>query len=740
MTELIICEKPSAALKVATALSEKKLNKHKDGQVSFYELERGNHKIFVGCCVGHLYGLEQKTDKRSYPVYDIGWKEKKAGYVKKYIKTLKRLAKQATEFTVACDYDIEGEVIGWNALRFACKKNDGNRMKFSTLTKPDLIEAYNKKLKHIDWGQAHAGETRHKLDWLYGINLSRALISSIMTTRKYHKLSIGRVQGPSLKFLVDREREIKAFIPKAYWEIHLNLKKDKSEFDVIHKNKKIWEKEKAQKIYNTIKDEKKAKVKNIKKREYKQNAPHPFDLTSLQTEAYRQFKVPPKQTSSIAQNLYSNSYISYPRTSSQQLDPKLGFKKIIGMLATNGKYTQLCEKLSKKKTLKPNNGKKKDPAHPAIYPTGITPNKLEGREAKVYDLIVKRFLATFGDPAIKESLKVEFDVKGEEFLGEGKTTKENGWYDFYKPYVREKDTELPLMEKDEFLDIKKKDLQDKETQPPKRYTPSSIIKELERRNLGTKATRADIIEKLFDRNYAEGNPIQATTLGIATVDTIEKYEPDILNEEMTRDFEEKMENIREGKEKPESIISKAKKVLDKILSNFKKHEVSIGKELISALKETEEKTNYIGKCPKCGKNLMIKHNHKTKQQFAACSGYPECKTTFPLPQRVKVKPIEKACDVCGYPMITFVKARRKQEMCINPNCKSKVNKDAEREQKNHPHGKKCPKCGADLVLRKSFYGEFFGCSKYPKCRYIEKIEKKDDKKTSKKKSDKKSKK
>jgi len=203
MVELIICEKPSAAAKVASALADGKLEKKNYKKIPYYELTHGKNKIFIGCAVGHLYGLGQKGKQGwTYPVFEIEWQptyqmSKDAGYVKGYIDTLQMLSKKADVFTAACDYDIEGEVIGLNALRFACGVKDGHRMKFSTLTKPDLIEAYANKSAKLDWGQAKAGETRHMLDWFYGINLSRALTSSIKAAGAFKVMSIGRVQGPA---------------------------------------------------------------------------------------------------------------------------------------------------------------------------------------------------------------------------------------------------------------------------------------------------------------------------------------------------------------------------------------------------------------------------------------------------------------------------------------------------------------------------------------------------------------
>src|SRR3989344_7972340 len=496
MVELLIAEKPSAAEKIAFALADNKPVKKSNNRVPYYEIIHNGKKLIVCAAVGHLYNLAEKTKKWTYPAYDIEWKDspsvrKDASYVKDYIDTLTKLSKDADEFTICTDFDIEGELIGWNALRFACGQKDGHRMKFSTLTKGDLRDAYQNKTRHIDWGQAHAGETRHKMDWYWGINLSRALTASIKAANSFKVMSIGRVQGPALKLIVDREREIAAFKPQPFWQIQLLGHAKSKDLEAWHVEDKFWDKEKAEKTFAKVKHEKSAIVTKIKRAEVKQSAPFPFDLTTLQTESYAHLGMSPKETLAHAQKLYLAGVISYPRTSSQQLDPKLGFPSIFNQLKKMPKYEQLVEKLLQEKELKPHNGKKTDPAHPAIYPTGNVPKTLTEREAKVYDLIVKRFLATFGPDATIETLALTMDVKKEEFKANGKRTIVPGWHIFYMPYIKQKEIELPAVKENDEVNIKELNLLSKETQTPKRYTQSSIIKELEKRNLGTKATRAE---------------------------------------------------------------------------------------------------------------------------------------------------------------------------------------------------------------------------------------------------------
>lgn len=747
--ELIITEKPSAAQKIATALADATPHKKNDGSVAYYEITHNKKDIVVVPAVGHLFTVAEKKEKGekkkwTYPVFDVEWvptseADKAATYGAKYIATIKKLSKDAKSFTVACDYDIEGETIGYNIIRFVCKQKDAHRMKFSTLTTDELIESYEHASPTIDWGQAHAGTTRHVLDYYYGINLSRALSLSIQAVGSFKILSSGRVQGPTLKLIVDHEKEISAFKPVPYWEIEMigtphkpRQEKDKGKIiTALHQKDKFWDEKEAKKIYERVKKEKDAIVEDLQKTQTKSAPPAPFDLTTLQTEAYRSMKIQPKDTLALAQELYLKGMISYPRTSSQQLPPSIGYQKILKHLLAQTTYTSLVEQLLKKlhdqKQLVPNNGKKTDPAHPAIFPTGAG-HDISPREARIYDIIVRRFLATFGDPAVRETSTLLLHVgkePKEPFVAKGTRTVEKGWHVFYGPHVKLEEEELPAVEKNDLITIKKIEFLSKQTQPPKRYTPASIIKELEQRGLGTKATRAAIIDALFKRGYVSENvshSIEASILGIKTCETLEKYCPEILDEKLTRDFEEEMEAIREKKTSGDAVLGRAEKILRSTLANFKKHEKDIGKSLLEANVETRDEQNFLGACPRCKEGrLMIRMGRFGR--FAACDKYPACKTTFSLPRNGKITSTEDRCEHCAAVMVQIRMPRRgPQKYCINPSCPSKKLTKAEENIE-----KPCSACAeakrdGKLVVRTSMYGRFLGCTKYPVCRHNEPLE------------------
>ncbi|MFH1592272.1 MAG: DNA topoisomerase I [Candidatus Woesearchaeota archaeon] len=714
MVQLIICEKPSSAKKIAEALADKKPEKFVESRVTHYELTHNKNRIIVASAVGHLFALAEKEKKGwTYPVFDIEWKaayevRKSADFTKKYYDVLKNLSKQADTFIVATDFDIEGEVIGLNVVRYICKKKDAKRMKFSTLTKDELIESYKTAQKHLDWGQANSGETRHFLDFFYGINLSRALSLSIKAAGSFKIMSTGRVQGPSLNLLAEREKEIRKFISEPFWQIELQTDK----LNAQHKKDKFWDKKQAKEIVKKTTG-KKAFVKDLRSSTKSHSPPTPFDLTSLQLEAYRHFSISPKQTLSLAQNLYTKGYISYPRTSSQKLPVSLNFKKIFSKLSKQAKYSNLILKLPEKLT--PNEGKKSDSAHPAIYPTGEI-GKLTEYDSKLYDLIVHRFIATFGTPAKRETSTVEIDVNKEIFSVSGTRTTEPGWHVFYGKYAKFEEQELPKLKIGQELENKKINLHEKETQPPKRFNSASIIKELEKRNLGTKATRAQIVDSLFQRHYIQEKAIEVTDLGLKTNETLKKYVPQILDENLTRHFEIELEKIREGKKQPETVLEEAKTILTKLLKDFKAKEEKIGQALLEANRETQAQASLIGKCPNCKDGLLNLRRGKFGQ-FCACDQYPNCKTTFSVPNKALVRATKKECSHCQHPMISTIQSgRRPREICLNPQCKSKQVDKSLLDQK-----KKCPNCGKELIVKKGVYGAFFACPGYPKCKHIENI-------------------
>lgn len=677
--QLILAEKPKVAQKIAMAIGNN-IKRKVIGGVSYYEGTHNGIEIVVAPTVGHIYSLTEKKKTIVYPVFDIEWRpayqvSKEAAYTKPYLDLLSSLGKKADSFVSACDYDLEGSVIAHNIFRFAVGEKEAHRMKFSTLTPRELAQAYE-NMGDFDYLNAYAGETRHILDWYYGINLSRALMSALRRAERYKVLSIGRVQGPTLGILSQLELKIKDFTPEPYWELTIIVK----DTTFLHKHGRFLDKEEAAVALKRTGQE--GRVARIVGEEFSVWPYPPFDLTSLQTEAYRHFSFSPSKTLEIAQSLYENSLISYPRTASQKLPYTLNLPGIIKRLAENPEYAKDAFMLIKNGQFKPFQGKKEDPAHPAIHPTGVG-GKMNEQEKKLYDLIVRRFLAAFAPPAWKRRTDVEIDSNGELYAARGIETLEPGWTVIYGKYYKAEEKPLPQFKEGEIVVIEKKKQIEKKTKPPQRYSIASIVAELESRKIGTKATRSEIVETLYKRGYISGRVITVSDFGLKVHEVLQKYAPEILDEELTRKIEEDMEKIQSGQLDKEYVVAEGREILIQILDKWKNNEERIGRELLEALKITEEKELTVGKCIKCGGDLRI-IRLKNRKQFVGCSNYPKCDSTYPLPSAAYVSPTGKVCEHCRTPIVNVRMHKKRFTMCLDPNCptKEKWKRKGEADEKN----------------------------------------------------------
>jgi DNA topoisomerase-1 len=675
LNKIIIAEKPSVALRIALALSTSPKRNMVNG-MSYFEVGYQGDMIYIVPAAGHLFTIRQKEAKSGFPVFDIEWvpsyiASKPAYFTKKYLDAAVMVGAKCQVFINACDYDIEGTVIGTNIIKHILKAGSAGslvgrakRMRFSTTTTQDLLNAYE-SIGELDIDNFYAGESRHMLDWMWGINLSRALMYALATSGIKKIISIGRVQGPTLGILAEREKEIRNFKPAPYWKVFLTAR------DVEFGNKRGDIQSKAEADDAVAKSNTGAAVvADVVVAEAKLRPYPPFDLTSLQLEASRVFRIDPSRTLAIAQSLYEKAYISYPRTSSQKLPPALNHRHIIGELAKNERYKELATELIGGSRFRPAEGMKEDEAHPAIFPTGVRPAKLAPEEEKVYDLIVRRFLACFAEYATAENVHVEVHAGGEKYEAAGKTYKDRGWMRFYDPYSRTDEKELPKFTKGETLECKiyGKKL---ETKPPKRFTKASLISLLEKKDLGTKATRAEIIDTLFRRDYIKNSPIMTTEFGLSVFEALKSYCGAILDENLTKKLEEDMERIAHGQMTEEEVISEGKKIIVDIIGEFKANNSKIGDALRSGLDESE-KADAVGICKECGGSLMIRHS-KTGKNFVSCSNWPKCSIGYPLPGNAMIVKTGKVCEECHTPKVKiFRRGKRPFDMCLDPNCPTKA--------------------------------------------------------------------
>ena len=674
---MLITEKPTAARRIAHALDENKApTEVKKRGASYYDCKRGDDDLIVVYALGHLFELKQTVKGWTYPRMETSWVpkyevEKKATQTKPIINLIRRLSKDIDTFVVATDYDIEGSLIGYLTLKYACNAEPEKacRMFFSTLTDSDIQNAFDNMADELDFPMIEAGQVRHEIDWLYGINLTRALTLAVKNTAGWFKIvSTGRVQGPALSFVAEREQSINLFVPDPYWVIEAKTMHNDVEIDLEYSKKRVETMNDADDIVRAL-DGQTAIVDSINRRTTTQQPHPPFNLSTLQAEAYRHFGFKPSRTLAIAQSLYLDAVISYPRTNSEKLPETLDLKEILTGLGKMKTYASMVKQVFKAGNLTPVQGKKSDPAHPAIHPTGAKATKrLTPSEKKLFDLIVRRFLALFGESATKEHLRADIKHENHILYLRGLRILEQGWMEFYGPYAKTNERDLPEISEGESLLLSPVRNLEKHTQPPSRFNPASLLKLLERENLGTKGTRARIVDSIKSRGYTLNDRFELSTLGYALFETLESYIPDILSPELTRYLEKEMDDIQQEVKNRKDVLTRAKVDLLELLENFRSQEEDIGNDLVAGLQRYWKSKEELGTCPKCGEGtLRVIRSSKTGKRFVGCSNYSDgkCDQTFPLPQKGDITPLDKTCPHCGYLMFQVASGRRKWETCIN---------------------------------------------------------------------------
>jgi len=665
---LVICEKNISAQRIAYILSAGNVKSIRIGKTPVYEFTKDNEYWKVVGLKGHILNLDFPAGFNKWnevaPIELIQVKPCKKVNEKAIAAALKSLSDKNPFLIVATDFDREGELIGVEVINLLKEYNKDinqiKRAKFSAITNQEIKSAFD-KLVEVDYNLSSAGESRQIIDLIWGAVLTRFIS---LTSHRFGKdfLSIGRVQSPTLALLVEREKEIKNFVPKTFWKIIATLKKD-STFDATHKEGQIWDETKANEIFEKVKSSKEATVKKVEKKIQKEFPPTPFNTTTfLESASYLGFSA--SKAMSIAEELYMYGLTSYPRTDNTVYPSSINLKSIVQKLV-NSNFSKEANMVIKNGRPYPTRGKKMTTDHPPIHPVGVPRNiKLNSSQEKIYELICRRFLATLAKDAISETMDVSFDITGEEFKSSGYRLIEANWRDIYT-YFTEKRKPLPELIEGEKISIDKINLKKDKTKPPNRYTQGSLIAKMEQLSLGTKSTRHEIINKLYFRKYITLSPLAPTPTAFAVIEALGDY--DVVKPKMTATLEKDMDLISEGKKTLDETVYESRKMLTKVMKTLENDKEKIR----ISIRNAERQENTVGKCPKCGKALIIRTS-KNNKRFIGCSGFPSCKNTYSLPQKGAIFVTDKVCDKCNTPIVKIKsKGKKSWELCPNSECDAK---------------------------------------------------------------------
>ena len=653
---LIIAEKHDAAKRIAQILAG---GKPRSLRVAGVEAFQFDDRMVLGLS-GHIVGVDYPPDYNNWQKVDCKDLIRAEIVVRpiqeKIISALQKLGGEADKVTIATDYDREGELIGVEALKIveqAKPKIKADRVRYSAIVKDEIIKAFQDS-GAVDYDLAASGEARQIIDLVWGAALTRYIS---LTSGRLGKefLSVGRVQSPTLALIVDREKEIQSFVPQPYWEIYADLEK---ELRVQHAKGRIWEKEEVDGIVSRLGPE--GIIKSIESKQRIDRPPAPFDTTSF-IAAASGIGLSAANAMRIAEWLYTNGFISYPRTDNTVYPPSIDLTGLTRQFL-KGAFAQEAARLLQGK-MQPTRGKRETTDHPPIYPTAaLERGSLKEDQWKVYELVVRRFFATLADACVWDATSLKADIGPEPFRASGARLVEAGWRYFY-PYSKAEEHILPQLKKGERLRVLGHSVEAKETQPPARYGQGKLIKLMDELGLGTKSTRHDIISKLYARAYVQGNPMRPTNTAYAVVDTLERYAPTITKPEMTQTLEKDMTEISEKKIKEDQVIEKSRVMLTSVFDELTSNQEGIGESLKDGLRTDK----IVGTCEKCSSELIIRRGHRGSR-FIGCSGYPECRFTLPLPRFGTVVVTDKICEKHGMNHIRIINKGKRPWDLGCPHC------------------------------------------------------------------------
>lgn len=696
---LIITEKNNSAQKIAEILSNGAATEKKSFTVPVFRWEDGDGETAVIGTGGHFVGREF-PDEKQYKQWkldlipgliDAPLETGPIDGKKNVIRAVQKEAKQADSLVIGTDFDREGELIGLEALEVCLAVNPDlestlKRARYSALTKEEIEGAFA-NLDELSFPLANAAGARQDIDLIWGAAFTRA-VSLVAKAYGANFLSVGRVQSPTLGLIVERELERRAHVAKPFWELFAKFEHPSGRsFEAHHATDKFWDRAEADAALAGTGSP--GVVKSVTSRKSTSKPPTPYNTNSFQVDASSRLGITPKRAMDLAQDLYDDGFISYPRTDNTIYPDSLPLEKTIRSLVKIKDFSAAAPILDK--PLNPTRGKKFDAAHPPIYPThALYPSALDGPKARVYELIVRRFLATFGEPMVTESTRADIGAGSETYFVRGKVVLDPGYAGIYT-YARSADEEIPALEEGQELALDGKPwLVDKETQPPARLSEAKLVQLMDEQGLGTKATRPDIIQKLYNRRYVRNHPPEPTATGIAMYEAFKEYVPDMATSEMTASLEQEMDQIADEKMTKDEVVEDSRKLVHKTFEDLRKGE----EELSKMIWEGMDQDRILGPCIVCkeaGRTkedgspnvLRIIRAKKSGKSFVGCTGWkaddPDaCDQTFPMPQPnfYEVTPLEENCSICHRTPRVNVRTRgragRPWKLCFNDDCPTMV--------------------------------------------------------------------
>jgi len=722
--ELIITEKDNAARRIADILSGGSAESDRVNGVNVY---KWGGKRCIGLS-GHVVGVDfppEYSDWRDVePVELISADVEKRPTQENIVAALRRLARPASRVVIATDYDREGELIGKEAYELVREVNDEapvDRVRFSSITDREVAEAFADP-DELDFHLAAAGEARQIVDLMWGASLTRFLSLSARQLGDDF-ISVGRVQGPTLKLIVDREREIDAFDPEDYWELFADLTKDDETFEAQYfyldaddtEASRVQDEATADAVHDTLASASAATVEEVRRRTRTDDPPAPFNTTQF-IRAASGIGYSAQRAMSIAEDLYTAGYITYPRTDNTVYPEDLDPRELLDALASGQRFGDDAASLLDADDITPTTGDEETTDHPPIHPTDELPSAsdLSEDEWEVYELVVRRFLATVAEPATWEHLRVVATVDGDELdpslKANGKRLIDPGYHAVY-PYRSTTENYVPDVTEGAELAVTEARLEAKQTQPPRRYGQSRLIETMEDMGIGTKATRHDVIQKLYDRGYIEGDPPRPTRLARGVVEASEEFADLIVSEEMTAQLEADMQAIARGEATLEDVTDESREMLERVFDRLTESREALGDHLRESLKA--DKT--VGPCPESDHDLVIRRS-RNGSYFVGCDGYPDCEYTLPLPSTGKPILLDETCPDHGLHDVKML-AGRKTFVHGCPLCAA----EAADEEPDLIVGS-CPECGDEAggelaIKRLRSGGRLVGCTRYPDCEY-----------------------